>query len=57
MIPMQPASPMMITPASGPSNKLAQITSALCLNATQAAAMTADPSVILTIDEDIEEYY
>jgi hypothetical protein len=54
---MQPTSPMMMTPASGLSNKLAQITSALFLNAEQAAAVKADPSAILTIDEDIEEYY
>jgi hypothetical protein len=53
---MKPASPTMTTPASSPSNKLARITSALFLNATQVAAMTADPSAILTIDEDIEEY-
>jgi hypothetical protein len=47
----------MTTHTSGLSNKLAQITSALFLNATQAAAMKVDPSVILTIDEDITEYY
>jgi hypothetical protein len=47
----------MMTPTSGPSNKLAQITSALFLNATQVATITADPSVILTIDEDIKEYH
>jgi hypothetical protein len=54
---MQPASPSMTTPASGPSNKLARITSTLFLNAAQAAAITADPSAILTIDKDIEEYH
>jgi hypothetical protein len=48
---------MMMTPASGPSDTLARITSALFLNTAQAAAVKADPSVILTIDEDIEEYY
>jgi hypothetical protein len=48
---------MMMTPTSGPSDKLAHITSALFLNATQAATMTADPLAILTIDKDIEEYY
>jgi hypothetical protein len=53
---MQPASGTMTTSASGPSDKLARITSALFLNATQVAAMTADPSAILTIDDDIEEY-
>jgi hypothetical protein len=53
---MQPASPTMMTPTSGPSNNLAWITSAHFLNAAQAAAMKADPSAILTIDEDIEEY-
>jgi hypothetical protein len=46
----------MTTPASGPSDKLAQITSALFLDAAQAAAVKADPSAILTIDEDIAEY-
>jgi hypothetical protein len=53
---MQPASPTMMTPASGPSAKLGRITSALFLNATQVATVKADPSVILTIDEDITEY-
>jgi hypothetical protein len=47
----------MITPASGPSDKLARITSALFLNTTQVANMKAEPSVILTIDDDIEEYH
>jgi hypothetical protein len=46
----------MTTPASDPSDKLAQITSALFLNATQVAAMKVDPLAILTIDQDIEEY-
>jgi hypothetical protein len=54
---MQPASTAMTTPASGPSNKLAQITSALFLKAAKAAAVKADPSAILTIDEDIAEYH
>jgi hypothetical protein len=45
-----------MTPPSGPSDKLARITSALFLNATQAATVKVDPLVILTIDEDIEEY-
>jgi hypothetical protein len=57
MTPMQPASPTMTTPASGPSDKLARITSTLFLDAAQAAAVKADPSAILTIDEDIAEYY
>jgi hypothetical protein len=47
----------MTTPASGPSDKLAQITSALFLDAAQAATVKADPSAILTIDEDIAEYH
>jgi hypothetical protein len=47
---------MMMTPASSLSDKLARITSALFLNATQVAAMKADPSAILTIDKDIAEY-
>jgi hypothetical protein len=55
-IPTQPALPMMMTPTSGLLDKLAQITTALFLNATQVAAMKVDPLVILTIDEDIEEY-
>jgi hypothetical protein len=46
----------MTTPASGLSDKLARITSALCLDAAQAATVKADPSAILTIDEDIAEY-
>jgi hypothetical protein len=45
----------MTTPASGPSDKLARITSALFLDDAQAPAMKADPSAILTIDEDIAE--
>jgi Asp-tRNA(Asn)/Glu-tRNA(Gln) amidotransferase C subunit len=53
---MQPASPTMMTPASGLSDTLAQITSALFLDAAQAAAVKVDPSAILTIDEDIAEY-
>jgi hypothetical protein len=57
MIPMQPASTTIMTAASGLSNTLAQITSALFLNATQIAAMKADPLVILTIDKDILEYH
>jgi hypothetical protein len=47
---------MMMTPASSPSDKLAWITSALCLNATQAATVKVDASAILTIDEHIAEY-
>jgi hypothetical protein len=46
----------MMTPASGLSDKLAQITSALFLDATQVAAIKADPSAILANDEDIVEY-
>jgi hypothetical protein len=53
---MQPALPTMMTPDSGPADKLAQITSTCFLDATQAATVKADPSAILTIDEDIEEY-
>jgi hypothetical protein len=56
MIPTQLASPTMTTPGSGPSDKLARITSALFLDAAQAAAVNTDPSAILTIDEDIAEY-
>jgi hypothetical protein len=48
---------MMTTPTLGPSDKLAQITSNLFLNAAQAAAMKRDPSAILTIDDDVEEYH
>jgi hypothetical protein len=48
---------MMMTPVSGPSDKLAQITSTLFLNTAQAAAVKGDPSVMLTIHEDIEEYH
>jgi hypothetical protein len=33
------------------------ITSALFFNTAQAAGVKADPSAILTIDEDIEEYH
>jgi hypothetical protein len=55
MIPMQPTSPMMMTPASSPCNKLVCITSTLFLNAAQAATIKADPSAILTIDKDIKE--
>jgi hypothetical protein len=47
----------MITPTSGPSDKLVQITSTLFLNAAQAAAVKVDPSAMPTIDEDIEEYH
>jgi hypothetical protein len=47
----------MMSPASGPSDKLARITSALFLNATQVATVIVDPLAILTIDEDIEEYH
>jgi hypothetical protein len=53
---MQPTSPMTMTPASGPSDKLARITSALFLHAAQVAAVKADPSAIIIIDEDIDEY-
>jgi hypothetical protein len=47
----------MTTPTSGPSDKLTQITSAIFLDATQVAAVNADPLAILTIDEDIAEYH
>jgi hypothetical protein len=57
MIPMQPTSTTIITPASGLYNKLAQITSALFLNTTQAATMKVDLLAILIIDKDIVEYY
>jgi hypothetical protein len=53
---MQPASPTMTTPASGPSDKLVRITSALFLNAASAATVKADSLAILKIDNDIEEY-
>jgi hypothetical protein len=53
---MQPTSPMMMTPAPGPSDKLVQSTSALFLKTAQVAAVKVDTSVILTIDSDIEEY-
>jgi hypothetical protein len=46
----------MMTPASGPSDKLVQVTSALFLNATQAATVKADILAILKIDDDIEQY-
>jgi hypothetical protein len=54
---MQPALPTIITPTSGPSDKLAQITSTLFLNTTEVATIKADPLVILTINEDIKEYH
>jgi hypothetical protein len=54
---MQPASPMMMTPASGPSDKFVRVTSTVFLNAAQAAAVKADTLVILKIDDDIEEYH
>jgi hypothetical protein len=47
----------MMTPASGLSDKLARITSALFLDPAQVATVKADPSVILAIDEDIAEYH
>jgi hypothetical protein len=47
----------MMTPTSRPSDKLAQITCTLVLDTPQVAAMKADPSAILTIDEDIAEYH
>jgi hypothetical protein len=47
----------MTTPASGPSDKLARITSALFVNAAQVATVKAEPSAILTIDKDIEDYH
>jgi hypothetical protein len=47
----------MTTPAYGLSDILARITSTLCLDADEAAAVKADPSAILTIDEDITEYH
>jgi hypothetical protein len=46
-----------MTPASGWSNKLAQIVSMLFVNATQVGTVKADLLVILTIDKDIKEYY
>jgi hypothetical protein len=54
---MQPALSTMMTPTSGPSDKLAQITSALFFNSTQAAALKVDTLVIITIDDDIKEYH
>jgi hypothetical protein len=53
---MQPALHTMMTPASGPSDKLFRITSALFLNTTQVAALKADILAILKIDDNIEEY-
>jgi hypothetical protein len=47
----------MMTPASGLSDKLAWITSALFLDPAQVATVKADPSAILAIDEDIAEYH
>jgi hypothetical protein len=46
-----------MTPASGPSDKLVQITSALFLNTAQAATVKVDISAILKIDDDIQEYH
>jgi Asp-tRNA(Asn)/Glu-tRNA(Gln) amidotransferase C subunit len=46
----------MMTPASGLSIKLTQITSALFLDTAQAAAIKADPLAILTIHEELAEY-
>jgi hypothetical protein len=54
---IQPTLPAMMTTAYGPSDILAWITSTLFLNTTQVATVTVDPSVILTIDKDIEEYH
>jgi hypothetical protein len=48
---------MMMTPASGLSNKSARITTSLFLNTPQAAAVKADTSAILTMDYNIEEYH
>jgi hypothetical protein len=54
---MQPALPTMMTPTSGPSDKLVQITSTLFLNAAQAATVKADILAILNIDDNIKEYH
>jgi hypothetical protein len=48
---------MMMTPTSGPSDKLVPITSTLFLNATEVAAVKVDTSAIIKIDNDIEEYH
>jgi hypothetical protein len=56
-IPMQPTLPTITNPASGPSDKLVHITSTLSLNGAQVAAVNADTSVILKIDDDIKEYH
>jgi hypothetical protein len=56
-IPTQPASPTMMTPAPGPSDKSVQVTSTLFLNAAQAATVKADMLVILAIGDDLEEYH
>jgi hypothetical protein len=48
---------MIIIPASGLSDKLSQITSALFLNTTQVDTVKANPLAILIINKDIEEYY
>jgi hypothetical protein len=45
---------MIITPTSSPSNKLAQITSSLFLNAAQVAVVKVDTLVIIIIDDHIE---
>jgi hypothetical protein len=57
MIPTQPISPTMMTPASCLSDTLVQITSTLLLNAAQVATVKADTSAIQEIDHDIEEYH
>jgi hypothetical protein len=54
---MQPALPMIMTPTSGPSDKLVRITSAVSVNAAEAASVKVDTSAILKIDDDIEEYH
>jgi hypothetical protein len=47
----------MMTPEPGPSYKLVRITSAFFLNTAQVAAVKADTSEILIIDDEIQEYY
>jgi hypothetical protein len=52
---MQPISHMMMTPTSGPSDKLVHVTCALFLNAAEVATVKVDTSMILKIDDDIQE--
>jgi hypothetical protein len=53
---MQPVSPTMMTAAPGLSDKLVQITCTLFINGAQLATVKVDTSVIIAIDNEIEEY-